>query len=123
MHVCMARVWVGALLAPSAIPSAPASSTSHPCTVAMGCLPYDHPQPQTHCRGLTSVDVSSNPLGGSAGPELRSALAANAGLRALEVRGCGLGAEDDSAVREELLARKEKAERLALLAGAGGRLT
>lgn len=66
-------------------------------------------------RSLLQLDVSSNSVGEQLGHELLNAVAGNAGLMGLDVRGCGLGADVEEQVQEQMLSRLEKRERSKLL--------
>lgn len=66
-------------------------------------------------RSLVQLDVSSNTVGEQLSHELLSAVAGNALLTGLDVRGCGLSADVEEQVQEQMLSRLEKRERNKLL--------
>lgn len=74
---------------------------------------------------LCELDVGCNALGPAAGPDIKAALKDNTSLTSFDMRQCGLEANDEVAVSEDLLARLEKKERGKVLTqhgGAGGKM-
>lgn len=74
-----------------------------------GLMSHVPPIPPPPARLPThQVDVGSNMLGVTAGTPLLSAVRDSPALMALDVRGCGLGADEAGAIQEELLTRAER---------------
>lgn len=67
-------------------------------------------------RTLIELDVGSNSFGEHLGQELLNAVVSGSQvLMGLDVRGCGIGADAESAIQEEILTRLGKKERKRLL--------
>lgn len=68
------------------------------------------------CGSLQQLDLSCNQLGERLSTDLMSATSVNSGLAVLDVRGCGLGAEVEGALRDLMLAREAEREAAKLFA-------
>lgn len=68
------------------------------------------------CGSLQELDLSCNQLGERLSTDLMSATSANSGLAVFDVRGCGVGAEAEGALRDLMLAREAEREAAKLFA-------
>lgn len=70
------------------------------------------------CQTLQTLDASGNGFGERMGLELLAAVAHSTCLAHMDVRGCGLGAQAERGVCQEVLARAERRDRVKLLLAA-----
>jgi Ran GTPase-activating protein (RanGAP) involved in mRNA processing and transport len=68
------------------------------------------------CGSLQELDLSCNQLGERLSTDLMSATSVNTGLAVFDVRGCGVGAEAEGALRDLMLAREAEREAAKLFA-------